>query len=168
MNCQQQKANWPKKTLNRTMKPLTYKLVLPLTLISLVTFTKWWFVRYIDGPTEVITGFPLPFVCRGWHTSLSLQIYITELVIDIFTYFSFWFLIIYLINKYIKPIKVPRFLSIALLSLSVLICIPVGFMAFNPDNLYTITREDEMEIFETGFRFIWEEPVEPDYSKYYE
>ena len=137
---------------------------MPLTLISFVTITKWWYVDFIDGPDEFLTGFPLPFVCPGWHTSLSLQIFVFELIIDILTYFTFWFLVVYGIKKVFKSIKLPKILTIVLLSISGLILIMLGFIALNPDNIYTTKREYEMEIIDTGWS--WQDKTRPDNETY--
>ena len=149
------------------MKQLTWKLVLPLTVISFVTFTKWWYVDFIGGQEEILTGFPLPYVCPGWHTSLSLQIFVSELIIDILTYFTFWFLIIFLMTKVFKELKVPHILTFTLLSIAGLISLFLVLMAINPDNIWTTKREYEMEKLETGYKFIWEEQTRPDYYKYH-
>lgn len=149
------------------MKQLTWKLVLPLMVISFVTFTKWWYVDFVDGPDEILTGFPLPYVCPGWHTSLSLQIFVFELVVDILTYFTFWFLMTYFTTKFFKEVKVPKILTITLLSLSGLLSLFLILMAINPDNIWTATREYEMEKLESGYKFIWEERTRPDYYKYH-
>jgi hypothetical protein len=149
------------------VKQLTWKLVLPLTVISFVTITKWWYVDFIDGPAEILTGFPLPYVCPGWHTSLSLQIFVLELAVDILSYFTFWFLIIYLITKIFKPFNAPKILTISLLSIAGLVSFFLILLAINPDNIWTTTRENEMEILDTGYQYIWQDRIRPDYDKYH-
>ncbi|HEY0656583.1 MAG TPA: hypothetical protein VGD65_25795, partial [Chryseosolibacter sp.] len=71
------------------MKTLTWKFVLPLTIISFSTITKWWYVE-IDGYKEVLRGFPFPYIAPGWHTSLSWQIFIGALLTDLLIYFGVW------------------------------------------------------------------------------
>src|ERR1044071_5539679 len=88
------------------MKSLTLKLILPLTLISFASFTKWWYVLVVDGPDEVLTGFPLPYVCAGWHTSASLQIFLLEFFIHLLCYFIFWFVLVFIFHRFIKPISI--------------------------------------------------------------
>jgi hypothetical protein len=72
------------KQTDRTVKNLTWKLMLPLTLMSFATFTKWWYVLPVAARDTMMTGFPLPFVCEGWHTSMSLQIFMAEFLINLF------------------------------------------------------------------------------------
>jgi len=68
----------------KKMAKLISSLVLPLTIIFFGAITKWRYVAVEDGPNEFLHGFPLPFMCRGWHTSLSLQIFVSELVFNFF------------------------------------------------------------------------------------
>ncbi len=87
------------------MKKLAWKLVLPLTIISFVVFTKWWIVDVVDGPQETLIGFPFPYNCPGWHTSLSLQIFVWPLMIDLLVYYTFWLVLIFVINRYVREIR---------------------------------------------------------------
>jgi hypothetical protein len=147
------------------VKQLIWKLVLPLTIISFTIFTKWWDVE-IDDYREILKGFPLPFVCPGWHTSLSLQIFVFELIVDVLVYFSFWFLIIITATKTVKSSHVPRVVTITLHATSGLFTIILALLAINPDNVYTTTRPFDIEIIESGYRSMWQDRISPDYDKY--
>ena len=149
------------------MKKVIWKLVLPITVISFMVFTKWWYVLVVDGPDEILTGFPLPFVCSGWHTSLSLQIFIIEFVIDFMVYFTFWFLIFYSINKYFYKIEIPKFLNIVFMIIASLIIIWNALWVGNPDNIFYIKRDFEMEVMESRFKFVWQKQERPDFYKYH-
>ena len=138
------------------MIQLIWKLVLPLTIISFVTVTKWWSVAFIDGPHEVLKGFPFPYVCRGWHTSMSLQIYVLEFIADIFIYFSFWFLVVYGFHRFIVPIHLSKRFSAFLLVTAGIVLILGGIFLGNPNNMFKLQRKDEIVIEETGVHFIWE------------
>lgn len=142
------------------MKQLTWKLVLPLTIVSFTMFTKWWYVA-VDDYREILRGFPLAFVCRGWHTSMSLQIFLFEFIVDVFVYFLFWFLLILAATRTRKVIRVPRFLTIIMLATSGLCMIILVALASNPDNLYTTRRPFDFKLIETGYRFIWEDETRP-------
>ncbi len=146
------------------MKQLTWKLVLPLTIISFTIFTKWWHVE-IDDYREILSGFPFPFVCPGWHTSLSLQIFVLELIVDILVYFSFWFFIIMTVTKIVKPFRIPKPMTITLLATSGLFMTVLILLAINPDNIYTTTRPFDIKIIETGYRFMWQEETRPEYPE---
>lgn len=146
------------------MGQLTWKLVLPLTVISFVTVTKWWYAIVVDGPDDMLTGFPLPYVCSGWHTSMSLQIFLTEFFVDLLTYFSFWFVSVFCVNRFLKPISIPKSISIGLLTVSGLIVTGMTLLAINPDNIYVAKRDFDMKVLATGYKFIWQD--EPDAEFY--
>jgi hypothetical protein len=105
-------------------------------------------------------------VCPGWHTSLSLQIFVLELIVDVLVYFSFWFFIIMIATKTVKSFRVPKSVTITLLATSGLFTIILTLLAINPDNIYTATRPFDIEIMETGYRFMWQDGTRADYDKY--
>ncbi len=149
------------------MKLLTWKLVLPLTAISFAIFTKWWYVLPEDAPDSMMVGFPLPFICDGWHTSMSLQIFVAEFVFDLFIYFLCWLLIIFIINRYLIKIKMPTIVTVLLLSVVVLIIAATTFVMARPEHIYTLKREFSIEIMETGYQFNWQPADRPDFYKYH-
>jgi prepilin signal peptidase PulO-like enzyme (type II secretory pathway) len=149
------------------MKSLTFKIVIPLTIISLATLTKWWYALPVDAPDTMFTGFPFPFVCDGWHTSLSLQIFVTEFIADLLTYFLFWFIVIFSINRFAVKLKVDKAITIGLWTLSGLIMAFATLLASNKDNLFYVKRPFKMEVMETGFQFGWEHKERPDFYKYH-
>src|SRR5689334_21419761 len=99
-----------------TMKQLTWKLVMPLTVMSFAVFTEWWYVLIVDAPDTMMIGFPFPYACDAWYTSLALQIFVSELLIDLLVYFLFWFVIVFCIDRFLIKIKVPRIALILLFS----------------------------------------------------
>lgn len=80
------------------MKKLIFRLTLPLTLISFGIITKWSYGIVIDGTDEFLYGFPLIYKCDGFHTSLSTQYFLTEMTINLLTYFAFWLIITLILN----------------------------------------------------------------------
>ena len=148
------------------MKQLTWKLVLPLTVISFEIFTKWRYVLVEDGPATIMLGFPLAFVCDGWHTSLSLQIFITEFIIDLLTYLVFWFLLIFGIDRFLIKISVHKILTISLLVLTGLIITATIMIASMPNHVYQARRDFDVKVMVTGYKFIWQQQDRPDFDKY--
>lgn len=147
------------------MKSLSWKLVLPLAVISFTIFTKWWFVLPVDAPDTMMWGFPLPCVSEGWHTSLSLQIFVMEFVIDFLVYFSFWFVLIYLCNRYWIRIKVHKLLTAVFIVLMGLIGVGSAWVATMPEHIYSMKRDFGFEELESGYEFIWTERKRPAYKK---
>lgn len=139
-------------------------MVLPLTIISFGIFTKWWYVE-IDGEFhEFLTGFPLPYYCPGWHTSLSYQIFILAFIIDLLAYFIFWFFVVYFINRFIKNLEVSGLILIILFSVSILFTALGVLKAINSDNIYTFEKEFESVTLKSVYKFSWEKKPDLRYD----
>lgn len=145
------------------MKQLILKLILPLTVISFTIFTKWWYVLPVDAPDTMMIGFPIPYACDGWHTSLSLQIFCVELVIDLLAYFSFWFVVVFSVNRFLIKIRLHKLLSVVLLSTTGLLLSGMALIAYNHNtNIFYIKRPFDIEILMTGYKFVWSGNVRPE------
>lgn len=149
------------------MKLLIFKLILPLTVISFATITKWWYALPVDAPDTLYSGFPFPFVGDGWYTSMSLQIFILELFVDFFIYFLFWFSVVFCVNKYLIKIRTYKIVTIGLWTISVLIILGASYIASFPEHTFHFKRPYEMEIMETGYKFFWQHTERPDYYQYH-
>lgn len=147
------------------MKQLSWKLILPLTIISFFAVTKWWYVLVIDGVDVLMSGFPLPYACPCFHTSVCSQIFVLNLIIDICCYFFFWFSLIFIFNRFIKPIKVPKGLTIVLISLSGLILSGMLFAGIFLDNVYKFENDFDYEVIDTGIEF-WQTKKRPELNEY--
>lgn len=147
------------------MKGLTLKLILPLTIISFATVTKWWYALPVDAPDTLFAGFPFPYVCEGWHTSMSLQIFVTEFIFDFLTYFSFWFLLVFCIDRFLIKIITQKILTIVLWALSGLIISGTILIASDSNHIYYVKRPFDISIMETGYKFVWQQTTRPDYYK---
>lgn len=149
-----------------TIKQLTCRLILPLTIISLGTFTKWWYVLPVDAPDTMMIGFPLAFASDGWHTSMSLQIFVLEFVFDFLIYFLFWLLCIFFIDKYLRRIKISEILTGLLWTLSTIIFAVSVFIASFPEQIFEIKRDWDRQVMVTGFKLTWTHQDRPDFPKY--
>lgn len=148
------------------MKGLIFKIALPLSLISFVALTKWWYVLPIDAPDTLMSGFPLPFICDAWYTSMALQIFVIELIIDFFVYFIIWSTLIFLIYRFIHKFTISKRLSIAIYVLTALILTPVVLIWSLPENIYRIKRDFDIQVLETGFKFGWSNIERPNLETY--
>ena len=149
------------------IKQLIWRLILPLTIVSFGTFTKWWYVLPVDAPDTMMIGFPLAFVSEGWATSMSLQIFVLELVFDFLIYFLFWFLLIVLINRYLAHAKVPRVLTGILWTLATFIIAIAIWVASLPEQSIDIKRDWDMQVMVTGYKLTWMNQDRPDFARYY-
>ena len=136
------------------MRQLLYTLILPLTLILFGTVTKWWSVSLVDAPDDVMLGFSLPYVCSGWHTSLSLQIFILESGVDMVTYYLFTWTIIFMVNRFVTTIIVSKLTVIILYGIAAVFVFFFAVIALNPDNIFYWRNPLQFNVMETGIRFI--------------
>ena len=114
-----------------------------------------------EAPDSMMIGFPLPYVCDGWHTSMSLQIFVFELLIDLISYFSFWFLIVFCIDKFLLKIKLYKIVTILLLTTGVLFTSGLTFIALMEDNLFYAKRNFDVDVLVTGYKFMWDGNTRP-------
>jgi len=131
------------------MKKLIFRLTLPLTLISFGIITKWSYGIVIDGTDEFLYGFPLIYKCNGFHTSMSTQYFLTEMGINLLTYFSFWLIVTLILNR-IWKINIPKLISkIFWIGYTVLF---LGFIYLSNDldDQYLTKRDFEVKIFDSG------------------
>lgn len=135
------------------MKRLLFDIIFPLTLILFGTVTKWWRVALVDAPDDILIGFPLPYVCSGWHTSLSLQIFILELCIDLATYVASTATIVFIIHRFVTAINVPKPFVIVLYATATLFLFFFAVIGANPDNIFYWRNPFDFKVLETGIRF---------------
>ena len=131
------------------MKQLIFRLTLPLTLISFGIITKWSYGIVVDGTDEFFYGFPLIHKCDGFHTSLSTQYFLTEMTVNLLTYFAFWLIVTWSLSRFWK-IKIPKLISkIFWIGFGVLF---LGFVYLSNDldDRYKIKRDFDIKIFDSG------------------
>jgi hypothetical protein len=131
------------------MKKLIFQLTIPLTLISFGIITKWSYGIVIDGTNEFFYGFPLIYKCDGFHTSLSTQYFLTEMIVNMLTYFAFWLIITLILNQ-IWKINISRRISkIFWFGYSVLF-LEFIYFSNNLDDQYSTKRDFKVKIFDSG------------------
>lgn len=138
-----------------TARQLIVPLILPLTIILFGSITKWWYVLPVDAPDTLMVGFPLPFVCNGWHTSMSLQIFTGAFIIDFFVYFLICFLLVFFINRYVIKIKMFPVVPKILWGFSIIIITFNIWMVSVAEPIITIKRDWTMKVIATGFKLTW-------------
>jgi hypothetical protein len=125
-----------------------------LTIILFGTVTKWRYVYVEDGLDDFMYGFPMTFICSGWHTSMSLQIFVIEMIFDFFVYFSFCLTIITLIDRFIKLVTIKKSFKFGLYGLALLTIILYGLVFSNPDNIFEMKRDFKYKEIRNGYKFI--------------
>ena len=148
------------------MRRLITRLLLPLSLISFACVTKWWYALVHDGPDVVLYGFPLAYKCARFSDPLADQYFLIELFADLAFYFLILFLLIYSIWRN-KKFRVPNTLSVILWVIALTVLLRV-VPDPSPQNRAFSTRPFEMEVWESGIMFIWQDaprPKSPGYQK---
>jgi len=148
------------------VKKLIWNIVLPLTIIAFSIFTKWWYVIPNDAPDTMMIGFPLIWMSEGWHTSLSLQIFVGELIVNLVFYFLVLYFLFFAINRFFAEIKVSKFITIIMYSIVGLICFGAIWIGTMPEHIYKAKRDFDIEILDSGYHFIWEDQERPNYENY--
>lgn len=149
------------------MKPIILKYILAITVLSFVCVTKWWYVLVVDGTDEVMYGFPFIYMCKGFHTSMSLQFFMLEFFDNLFCYFLFWYVLFYLIDRFVARVRINRIVSVSLNSLAVLTVLFALFFVIDKNNLFFVKRHFDIEIMETGYQVVGQNPKHQDYCKYH-
>ncbi|RJE75232.1 hypothetical protein BGP76_19220 [Reichenbachiella sp. MSK19-1] len=135
------------------MKELTWKLIIPLTILSFPTFTLDWNIKTSEGFNYVLSGFPLPFHEDCLHTSLCSQVYILPFLANFLIIFFAWYLLIFAVNR-LTNLTMNNWLTGLLLSLSGLTAILAVYWAIaSPDDIYSLTRPIDFKVIDTSFRF---------------
>jgi len=145
------------------MKTTTLKITVSLTIISFACFTKWWFVLPVDAPDTFMYGFPFIWVSNGWHTSMSNNIFVVPLLLDLLIFYLIWHAVIYCSKRLIGSLKVPKFIIKTTYLVTLLICFVSIWIAVMPEHKYYWQRDFEIEVQTTGYKFIWEDIERPLY-----
>jgi hypothetical protein len=131
------------------MKKLIFRLTLPLTLISFGIITKWSYGIAIDAKDVFFYGFPMIYKCEGFHTSMSTQYFLTEMTINLLTYFVFWLIITFVLNR-IWKINIPKRIGkIFWIGFGILF-LAFAYMSNELDDRYLIKRDFDVKIFDSG------------------
>lgn len=149
-----------------TLKKITWQIIIPLTIISFGTITKWWYVLPVDAPDTMMIGFPFAFVGDGWFTSMSLQFFVIEFITDFIIYFLFWLLIALLIKRHLARIIIPKVLTGITWTLAILTSV-FWLVIFTIREKHIEARRDwDMQVLVTGYKFTWTNQDRPDFAKY--
>lgn len=147
------------------MRRITFQLILPLAIISMFVVTKWWFVLPVDAPDQVMHGFPLIFMGPGFHTSMSLQFFMGEFLIDFLVYFLLWWILIFEIRR-LYYFDVKRYIAIILWWITGIL---LSFFIVNLNishPLFYTKRPFDIEVLDSGIQFNWEKKERPDITDY--
>ena len=148
------------------MLKLAFRCTLPLTVLAFGVFTKWWYALPVDAPDSLLVGFPWPYVCEGWHTSMSLQLFLMEGTADFLVYFLTISLLISIFERLGITFHRNRSTTIILWSTAGLLITYAIILVSISNTIHYVKRPFDMKVLETGYRFIWQQTERPDYNKF--
>jgi hypothetical protein len=146
---------------------ILFKIIFPLTIISLFFVTKWWFALPIDGIDKMYWGFPLAFMGEGFHTSMSYQFFMLEFFIDFFIYFIFWTVLLFSFQKIFPIFHIKRIFTNAIWVVALLFSVVFSTYISSSNPVFHSKRGYDWQIMKTGYVFIWQVTPSPDIMKYH-
>lgn len=147
------------------MKKVVLTRIIPFSILSFSFIDKWRFNIIENGSGyDFFSGFPLVYNCPGWHTSLSLQIFILELILNVVFHITFWSIIFLLIRKRIK--KINKIISTIFIVISYIILALNILILLNPDNVFELTNPYETKTLKVGYSTIFYNTEKPDISEF--
>lgn len=147
----------------QSFKEISFKYVLPLTIISFFTVTQWWYALPVDGVDTLYWGFPFPYVGEGWHTSGSLQFFILEGLADLLTYLFLCFALVSVLHRWLPRITSSKLIPRIVLILATMVILGVVFVLSVSNPVFNIKRPYEWRIVDNGLVFIWQRTPRPDH-----
>ena len=138
------------------MKKELFKLIIPISIISFIVFTKWWYVSVVDTPNSIMIGFPLAYSCNGWHTSMSQQFFLLEFIFDFIVYLVFWTILFFAFDKLISEINSTKVVNRVLIMISSLLMTGSLLLVCMPENLFFLKRDFDIKVIETKPKFLWQ------------
>jgi len=120
-----------------------FRAIFFLTVLLFFLVTKGWYVLPEDAPHSIMKGFPFPYECSGWHTSMSFQIFWLPLIIDFIIYFLFT-TILFFLSKRIFRLDISKRVTMFLF----VITSPI--LAFN---IYVFFQDTNVHSFNLDFEY---------------
>lgn len=148
-------------------RKLIINLVFPITVITFILFTKWWIVNVVDGTDGIMYGFPFIYKSPAFYTSMAEEYFITELIADFLIYFGVIHGIIYLVNKHLFEIKIRKPITIFLYTIALVLFSLELFLASMPENKFSLKRDFDIVIKQTGFEFPFNDNDRKEFDNYH-
>lgn len=148
-------------------RKLIINLAFPITVIIFILFTKWWIANVVDGTDGIMYGFPFIYKSPAFYTSMAVEYFIAELITDFLIYFGVIVGIIYLINKHLFEIKIRKPITIFLYTIALILFSLELFLASMPENKFSLKRNFDIVIKQTGFEFPFNDNDRNEFDNYH-
>lgn len=148
-------------------RKLIINLAFPITVIIFILFTKWWIANVVDGTDGIMYGFPFIYKSPAFYTSMAVEYFIAELITDFLIYFGVIVGIIYLIKKHLFEIKIRKPITIFLYTIALILFSLELFLASMPENKFSLKRNFDIVIKQTGFEFPFNDNDRKEFDNYH-
>ena len=133
----------------------------------MLIFTKWWYVLPVDGPDVLFWGFPFAFIGEGFHTSMSFQLFLVDLFIDILCYTIFWLIVFLIIKKKWPTFTISKWMYRIVWALAIVLVLSSCFIVSISNPIFKSKRNYDWQIMTSGYKFIWQSTPRPDINKFH-
>lgn len=134
------------------MKKLILNFVFPLTVMLFFLFSRSVCAEIVDVPVSTLQGFPLPYTCPNWGSSMSTQFFVGEFIIDVLVYFILLFSLCCLIDRFLIRIKPYKAVSITLYIIAGVFLF-LEILIYSRDNTFYVHREFDIKVIRSGLSF---------------
>lgn len=149
------------------MKKTLFTIIAPIIIISMLILTQWWYVLPMDGPDALFWGFPFAFIGEGFHTSMSFQLFLVDLCIDILCYTIFWLIVFLIIKKKWPTFTISKWMYRIVWTLAIVLVLSSSFIVSISEPIFKMKRNYDWQIMTTGYKFIWQSTPRPDINKFH-
>ena len=149
------------------MKKTLFTIIAPIIIISMLIFTKWWYVLPVDGPDVLFWGFPFAFIGEGFHTSMSFQLFLVDLFIDTLCYTIFWLIVFLIIKKKWPTFTISNWMYRIVWALAIVLVLSSCFIVSISNPIFKSKRNYDWQIMTSGYKFIWQSTPRPDINKFH-
>lgn len=121
-----------------------------------------------DGPDVVAYGFPLINCAPSLASSMEENYFALETLFNMLCHITFWLLIGFGIDRKITRITISNHVISFFggMFLFYMACFIYFFIEFN-HSIKPMRNFKTTEVMDTGFKWMWENPPQPDYYKYH-
>lgn len=124
---------------------------LPLTSILFFGLSKWYYAIPIDGPhANLFWGYPLPYCGFGYHTSMGLQFFILEFIINFIFNFSLAGCLIFLFEPIFSKLTLNKLLFKTLYFLNISIILIYIIYLNQSNTIFNLYRSFDWNIINDG------------------
>ena len=129
--------------------------------------SKWWIADVVDGTEGIMYGFPFIYKSPAFYTSMAEEYFLIELFADFLIYFVIIIGIVYIFNRFLFEIKNRKIISVILYIIAALLLILKLFLISISDSKFSLKRDFDIEIKQTGLEYPFNNKAFKEFQHYY-